>query len=441
MSYINRTDAGRRLAGEVARRLAGQDVVVLGLPRGGVPVAFEIATALSAPLDVIVVRKIGVPFHPEWAMGAIGEDGARIVHQRAMTMAGVSEQAFAEVEERERRELERRIRQFRGDRPRIPLRGRTAVIVDDGVATGSTARAACQVARHLGASRVVVAIPVGAPDAVARLEEEADEVICPLVPEIFSAIGQWYTDFTQTPDREVTELLARAAARPRVEQTPAPGRVDEEVEIQAGPIRLPGHVTVPERAVGMVVFAHGSGSGRHSPRNRYVAAELQRGGLGTLLFDLLSEAEAQDRENVFDIELLAGRLAVAAEWIRERPETAHLPIGYFGASTGAAAALVAAASPDSDAQAVVSRGGRPDLAGEALESVRAATLLIVGGNDVHVLDVNRQAQVRLRSEHRLTIVPGAGHLFEEPGALETVAELARDWFVTHLASAPRPVQG
>ncbi len=278
MSYINRTDAGRRLAGEVARRLAGQDVVVLGLPRGGVPVAFEIATALSAPLDVIVVRKIGVPFHPEWAMGAIGEDGARIVHQRAMTMAGVSEQAFAEVEERERRELERRIRQFRGDRPRIPLRGRTAVIVDDGVATGSTARAACQVARHLGASRVVVAIPVGAPDAVARLEEEADEVICPLVPEIFSAIGQWYTDFTQTPDREVTELLARAAARPRVEQTPAPGRVDEEVEIQAGPIRLPGHVTVPERAVGMVVFAHGSGSGRHSPRNRYVAAELQRGG-------------------------------------------------------------------------------------------------------------------------------------------------------------------
>ena len=175
MSYINRTDAGRRLAGEVARRLAGQDVVVLGLPRGGVPVAFEIATALSAPLDVIVVRKIGVPFHPEWAMGAIGEDGARIVHQRAMTMAGVSEQAFAEVEERERRELERRIRQFRGDRPRIPLRGRTAVIVDDGVATGSTARAACQVARHLGASRVVVAIPVGAPDAVARLEEEADD--------------------------------------------------------------------------------------------------------------------------------------------------------------------------------------------------------------------------------------------------------------------------
>ncbi len=201
------------------------------------------------------------------------------------------------------------------------------------------------------------------------------------------------------------------------------------MEIQAGPIRLPGHLTVPERAVGVVVFAHGSGSGRHSPRNREVAAELHRGGLATLLFDLLSEAEAEHRDNVFDIGLLAGRLAVAAEWVRERPETADLPMGYFGASTGAAAALVAAAAPHSDARAVVSRGGRPDLAGQALESVRAATLLIVGGDDAHVLDLNRQARARLRCEHRLTVIPGATHLFEEPGTLDQAAEAARDWFV------------
>ncbi|GAA3991469.1 phosphoribosyltransferase [Thermobifida alba] len=441
MSYINRTDAGRRLAAAVARRLGGQDTVVLGLPRGGVPVAFEIATALAAPLDVIVVRKIGVPFQPELAMGAIGEDGARVVDTRVMSMSGADEQDFAAVEEREREELRRRVHRFRGERPRIPLHGRIAVVVDDGIATGSTALAACRVARRLGAGRVVVAAPVGASDAVARLEEEADEVICPLVPEDFSAIGQWYTDFTQTADEEVTALLARAAARPRTEQAPTGGRVDEEVEIQAGPIRLPGHLTVPERAVGVVVFAHGSGSGRHSPRNREVAAELHRGGLATLLFDLLSEAEAEHRDNVFDIGLLAGRLAVAAEWVRERPETADLPMGYFGASTGAAAALVAAAAPHSDARAVVSRGGRPDLAGQALESVRAATLLIVGGDDAHVLDLNRQARARLRCEHRLTVIPGATHLFEEPGALTTVAELARDWFTTHLASAPRPVRG
>ncbi|MEY9211363.1 dienelactone hydrolase family protein [Thermobifida halotolerans] len=441
MTYTNRTDAGRRLATEAAQRLDGDDVVVLGLPRGGVPVAYELATALAAPLDVIVVRKIGVPFQPELAMGAIGEDRARVVDARVMSMAGADERDFAAVEERERQELERRVRQFRGDRPRMPLRGRTAVVVDDGIATGSTARAACQVARHLGARRVVVATPVGAPDAVERLEQEADEVICPQTPDDFSSIGQWYTDFTQTSDLEVTELLARAAVRPRTEHAPPSGGVDEEVEIQAGPIRLPGHLTVPEQAVGVVVFAHGSGSGRHSPRNREVAEALNRGGLGTLLFDLLSEAEAENRDNVFDIGLLAGRLAVAAEWVRERPETAKLPVGYFGASTGAAAALAAAAEPRSDVQAVVSRGGRPDLAGEALESVRAATLLIVGGDDPHVLDLNRQAQARLRCEHRLTVIPGATHLFEEPGALTTVAELARDWFTGHLARAPRPVRG
>src|SRR5690606_15993724 len=196
MSYINRTDAGRRLAAAVARRLGGQDTVVLGLPRGGVSVAFEIATALAAPLDVIVVRKIGVPFQPELAMGAIGEDGARVVDTRVMSMSGADEQDFAAVEEREREELRRRVHRFRGERPRIPLHGRIAVVVDDGIATGSTALAACRVARRLGAGRVVVAAPVGASDAVARLEEEADEVICPLVPEDFSAIGQWYTDFT-----------------------------------------------------------------------------------------------------------------------------------------------------------------------------------------------------------------------------------------------------
>ncbi|KUP97477.1 phosphoribosyltransferase [Thermobifida cellulosilytica] len=440
MTYINRTDAGRRLAAQTARRLGGQDTVVLGLPRGGVPVAHEVATALDAPLDVIVVRKIGVPYQPELAMGAIGEDDVRVVDRRVRAMTGLGDDDFAAVERRERAELHRRVHRFRAGRPRTPLHGRTAVVVDDGIATGSTARAACQVARRLGARRVVLAAPVGSPDAVARLHDDADEVICPLVPDGFSAIGEWYTDFTQTTDDEVTALLARAAARPRTEHTPSHGPAVDEVEIQAGPVRLPGHLTVPQRAVGIVVFAHGSGSGRNSPRNRAVAEELHRGGLATLLFDLLDDAEAEERANVFDIALLAGRLAVAAEWVRERPDTARLPLGYFGASTGAAAALAAAARPDSDAQAVVSRGGRPDLAGEALESVRAATLLVVGGDDQTVLDLNRRARVRLRCEHRLTVIPGAGHLFEEPGALTTVAELARDWFTTHLAAAPRPAR-
>jgi dienelactone hydrolase len=181
-----------------------------------------------------------------------------------------------------------------------------------------------------------------------------------------------------------------------------------------------------------VIFAHGSGSGRLSPRNNAVAAELRAAGLATLLFDLLTPAEARDRDNVFDIGLLAERLAEAARWARQEPDLVRLPIGYFGASTGAAAALVAAAERFSPAAAVVSRGGRPDLAGNALPAVRAPTLLIVGGDDRAVLELNREALAALRCEKQLAVVPGATHLFEEPGALEEVTALACAWFLQHL---------
>jgi putative phosphoribosyl transferase len=208
------------------------------------------------------------------------------------------------------------------------------------------------------------------------------------------------------------------------------------VIIEAGAVTLDGHLAVPDGARGVVLFAHGSGSGRHSPRNQSVAEALRAGGLATLLFDLLTAeeeaADARTRTMAFDIPLLAARLRAAAAWLRAEPRAGALGIGYFGASTGAAAALAAAAADPSLVRAVVSRGGRPDLAGDALESVRAPTLLIVGGRDEQVLDLNRQAQARLRAPTELTVVPGATHLFEEPGALERVAELARDWFGRHL---------
>jgi putative phosphoribosyl transferase len=181
-----------------------------------------------------------------------------------------------------------------------------------------------------------------------------------------------------------------------------------------------------------VLFAHGSGSSRFSPRNRYVAEVLEGRGFATLLFDLLTEAEAAVRARVFDIPLLAGRLLLAADWVSKREDLEKLPLGYFGASTGAAAALVAAAQKPERVGAVVSRGGRPDLAESSLEKVAAPTLLIVGGNDVGILDLNREAAKRLRGIVKLEIVPGAGHLFEEPGALERVAELAAAWFESHL---------
>ena len=211
MPFLDRADAGRRLAATLMR-LRGTDIVVLGLPRGGVPVAFEIAQALGAVLDVIVVRKIGLPVQPELAMGAIGEDGIRIINQRVVMGEQVTEHEFIRVEERERIELERRGLRFRGDRPRVPLTGRTAIIVDDGIATGSTARAACQVARAQGAARVVLAVPVAPRAAIPGLSSVADQVVCLETPDRFMAIGQWYGDFSQTSDEQVVELLHRAAA-------------------------------------------------------------------------------------------------------------------------------------------------------------------------------------------------------------------------------------
>ena len=204
------------------------------------------------------------------------------------------------------------------------------------------------------------------------------------------------------------------------------------VTVEADGLSLPGDLAIPEPAIGVVVFAHGSGSSRRSPRNVRVAERLQAEGLGTLLFDLLTEDEAGDRDKVFDIGLLSRRLEGAVGRLRGEPDVGQLPTALFGASTGAAAALVAAAHLGPDVATVVSRGGRPDLAGDALEAVTAPTLLIVGGADLQVLELNRQAQVRLRSESRLEIVPGATHLFEEPGALERVAELAASWFADHL---------
>jgi putative phosphoribosyl transferase len=207
--FRDRTDAGRQLAARL-EHLRGRDVVVLGLPRGGVPVAAEVARALGAPLDVVVVRKLGVPYRPELAMGALGEGGVVVRLEEVVRRAGVAEAAFAEVERRESAELDRRLRHLRSVRPRVPLNGRTVVVVDDGIATGSTARAACAVVRAQGAGPVVLAAPVCPPDAAATLAEQVDEVVCVATPDRFGSVGRHYTDFRPTTDDEVTELLRAA---------------------------------------------------------------------------------------------------------------------------------------------------------------------------------------------------------------------------------------
>jgi dienelactone hydrolase len=220
--------------------------------------------------------------------------------------------------------------------------------------------------------------------------------------------------------------------------------MDQSLQIPAGSVVLDADLAVPEGAQGVVLFAHGSGSGRHSPRNRYVAGELQQAGLATVLADLLTPAEeqldARTAELRFDIGLLAVRLVELTDWLTTHEPTAGLSIGLFGASTGAAAALVAATRRPAAVDAIVSRGGRPDLAGDALAAVRQPTLLIVGGRDTVVIELNRRAMAMIPGETRLEIVPGATHLFEEPGALEQVARLARDWFVRHLKARVKAVR-
>ena len=441
MLFANRDDAGRQLARRL-EHLRGQPVVVLGLPRGGVPVAAQIAAALGAPLDVIVVRKIGVPFQPELAMGAVGEHGVAVTDRHVIRVGAIKPEEFAAAEAREQAAVSARAARYRSYRPRESLSGRVAVVVDDGVATGSTARAACQIARAYGAARVVLAVPVAPPGWEDRIGTDADEFVCVETPQDFYAIGQFYADFSQLTDDDVITCLDEAA---REQAAPAgnglaaataddpPGQ-GGEVQPAAGAVQLAGYLTIPENAPGVVLFAHGSGSSRHSPRNRCVATVLNEAGLGTLLLDLLTPEEEADRANVFDVELLARRLADVTSWLRTQPAVGRAAIGYFGASTGVAAALWAAAEPGSGIAAVVSRGGLPDLAGPRLAAVTAPTLLIVGGLDTLVLDLNRDAQAQLRCENKLAVVPGATHLFEEPGALTMAAALATDWFVSHFSA-------
>ena len=426
--FTDRRAAGRAL-GERLSSLALEDPVVIGLARGGVPVAYEIAHRLDAELDVLVVRKIGAPGNPEFGIGAVAEGGVRVLDRHTIRALLVSTQELEAGIARATAEVEARVRRYRGGRPSLDVEGRTAIVVDDGLATGGTARAALRAVRARGPRRLVLAVPVGAPETVHTLREEADLVVSLLQPESLLAVGLWYEHFEPTSDAEIAALLdgdpADPPARPRLSS--------REVRIPAEEIA--GDLVLPDDARGLIVFAHGSGSSRFSPRNRQVARALNERGLATLLLDLLRPEEERDRSNVFDIDLLSQRLVAATRWARAQPDLVGLPIGYFGASTGAAAALSAAAELEEGVAAVVSRGGRPDLAADRIAKVRAPVLLIVGGRDELVLELNREAQRRLNAPSELAIVPGATHLFEEPGALEEVSRLAGAWFERNLKPA------
>ncbi len=431
--FSDRADAGRQLASRL-QTLELPNPVVYALPRGGVPLAVEVAKLLKAPVELVLVRKIGAPGHPEVALAAVvdGENAQTVVNEEIGAMTGGDTAYLEKVRIRELAEIERRRALYLGGRPRISPAGRTAIVVDDGLATGATAKAALRALKRQGAAKLVLAVAVAPADTLEEMRAEADEIVCLHTPSRFHGVGAFYGDFHQLTDDETLGLLRQV--------WDDGARAVERREVRLPPLALQGDLRVPANARGIIVFAHGSGSSRLSPRNLVVADELNVRGFATLLFDLLDANEARDRGKVFDIPLLADRLLQALTWIEGQPKIAGLPLGLFGASTGGAAALVAAAKLGSRVRAVVSRGGRPDLAGTALRLVTAPTLLIVGANDDGVIGLNRQAMVQLSCEKALKLVPGAGHTFEEPGTLEHVMVLAAEWFQTKLAARSQPAE-
>ncbi|PNG27763.1 erythromycin esterase family protein [Methylocella silvestris] len=437
--FRDRADAGRQLAAKLVTMQLDRPAVY-ALPRGGVPVALEIARALRCPLDLILVRKIGAPGAPELALGAVveGESPQTVINEDVRRASGADDAYLERARQRELAELERRRVRYLDDRARLEPTGRTAIIVDDGLATGATAKAALIAIKRQGAAKIVLAIPAAPEETLAEMRQHADLVLCLHPARHFQGVGAFYDDFHQLTDEETIGLLRQRWAETGEAESGSARR-----QIAVPPLGLVGDFYVPPDPRGVILFAHGSGSSRLSPHNAAVANTLNAQGFATLLLDLLTEKEAKDRRNVFDIPLLAERLLEAAIWIRAEPDIADLPLGLFGASTGAGAAMLAAAELQGGVAAVVSRGGRPDLAGPRLAEVRAPSLLIVGGEDRQVLALNRQALAALKCEKLLKIVPNATHLFEEAGALELATDMASAWFQHYLtplepSRAPAP---
>jgi putative phosphoribosyl transferase len=422
MIFEDRREAGRRLA-SLLGFLEPEDPVVLALPRGGVPVAVEVAAALGAALDVLPVRKLGAPGRPEFAIGAIAEDGTAVLDAVTAERIGVTEQDVDRVLRAEVAELRRRIAHFRRGRPPVDVRGRTVVIVDDGLATGLTDLAAVRAARRRGAERIIVAAPVASREAVVLLRPEADEVICHTVPRELLGVGRWYRDFSPVPDREVLRLLAEAR-RGSAPGGGAPERRSVEIAVGEG-VLLPAELSAASEAWGFVLLAGLGGEAPAAGSRPPLASLLNAAGLATLSLELTTTDERDGRRGA-DVEVLAGRLVAATRWVAREPEARGLPIGYAAGPGAAAATLAAAAVLGEEVRAVVSTDGRPDLARGALDRVTAPTLLMVEGAG-DALEAARRASVRLRGPHRISRGDG-----DEAG------RLAVDWLGRHLPATGAP---
>lgn len=430
MIFRDRQEAGKRLVSYFTKYQGEKNVIVLGLARGGVVVANEIAKALHLPLNVVVPRKIGAPGNPELALGAVMENKEGYFNSSIIRLLDVSEHYLKQEIEKESNRAKQRALLYRSHAPLPNVDNQTVILVDDGVATGATMLAAIKAMQQAHAAHVIVAVPVASTEALHLIQSAVKEVVCLHHRQDFGGVGYYYQDFSQVEDAEVIELLKQA--NQGQDNSPSSRQVSIKVKQEF----IHGDLHIPSQPKGIVIFAHGSGSSRFSPRNQFVANYLQENQFATLLFDLLTSKEEEKdeitREFRFNIDLLAERLVKVTNWVLEDKELQTLPIGYFGSSTGAAAALIAAAEKHKNVQAVVSRGGRPDLASHHLHQVESPTLFIVGGNDTYVIELNRQAYEQLSCQKQLEIIPDATHLFEEPGTLEEVSRLASNWFLRYL---------
>lgn len=411
--YANREEAAHLLAHALSP-YRDKNPLILAIPRGAVRMGRTMASALGGELDVALVRKLRAPYQPELALGSVDETGYVYLaeHARMMDLSP----SYLEAEKNEQLATLRKRRQhYTSVRPAISPKGRIVIIVDDGIATGSTMIAAIHAVRAQAPAKLVVATAVAPSTTIARIAPLVDDVVCLRTPSEFDAVGEFFRDFSQVTDEEVVALL--------MAQSPSD---DPKVMIPADGHELPGSLTLPPNATGIVLFAHGSGSSRMSPRNRYVAGILNQASIGTLLFDLLTPEEDADYAKRFNIPLLTQRLVTSTQWLANGLGK-QFNLGYLGASTGAACALMAAAELGPKIKCVVSRGGRPDLSMKVLDRVQSPTLLLVGEKDHQVIEFNQRACERLGCEKKLSIVPGATHLFEEPGTLEDVAFQAAEW--------------
>lgn len=414
--YRDREDAGRQLAAALAQR-GYQRPVVLGIPRGGVPVAAEVARALRGQLGVVVARKLRAPGQPELAIGAVTADGSAWINTQLARDTGADdrylerEKAHQVAEARQREEL------FDGHR-RPPVEGRVVIIVDDGLATGATARAAARSMRASGAERVVLAIPVAPPESIHEIAAEVDEVVCPRVEADFWAIGQFYDDFSQVPDEEVKAILRGFGTTPET----------IEARVPRDGLELAVRLRLPPGQPPSVTFVHGLGSSKDSPRNVVIAERLVDEGIAALLFDLSGHGESGGRPGA--IGQYVDDLAAVEAWARSRPELRGGRHAIAGSSLGALVALQAVLQGRVAADALVLRAA--PISAEEYDGLTVPALLLIGSNDPLVADAREAA--RRCPAIELRVVPGAGHLFEEEGALEAATAITVEWLARMLAA-------